>query len=138
MSPRGGFRNVAFRGVEQSRKRGLPGLIRSRSWRRRTAKYIVAYSGLRLRNELLATNGYLHAATACGYGCLTNLPNGAEGCTTAELKSNFLGTKRAGVIECEAKRAHGGCATQIWGATVANTGKTIALFRCVHMILYPR
>ena len=96
------------------------------------------YSRLHLRNELLAPNGYLHAATACGYGCLTNLPNGAEGCTTAELKSNFLGTKRAGVIECEAKRAHGGCATQIWGATVANTGKTIALFRCVHMILYPR
>src|SRR3712207_1318220 len=72
-------------------------------------------SRLELREELLAPNGYLHAATivaladtACGYGCFVNLPEGAEGFTTIELKSNFLGTKRAGVIECEATLAHGG------------------------------
>jgi uncharacterized protein (TIGR00369 family) len=104
-------------------------------------------SRLRLRNELLAPNGYLHAATiialadtSCGYGCFASLPDGAKGFTTVELKSNFLGTKREGIIECEANLAHGGVTTQVWDATVtdADNGKTIALFRCTQIILYPR
>ncbi len=60
---------------------------------------------LDIRTELLAPNGYLHAAsvialadTACGYGCLAHLPAGAENFTTVELKSNFLGTVRGGTI----------------------------------------
>ena len=102
---------------------------------------------LRLREELLAPNGYLHAATvvaladtSCGYGCFANLPDGAEGFTTVELKSNFVGTKHEGVIGCEAKMAHGGRTTQVWDAVVtdADSGKPIALFRCTQMILYPR
>ena len=104
-------------------------------------------SRLDLREELMAPNGYLHAATivaladtACGYGTFVDLPDGAEGFTTIELKSNFLGTKHSGTIECEAKMAHGGRATQVWDATVtdADSGKTLALFRCTQMILYPR
>ena len=104
-------------------------------------------SRLELREELMAPNGYLHAATivaladtSCGYGCFVNLPEGAEGFTTVELKSNFLGTKHEGVIECEAKLTHGGRATQVWDATVtdAESGKKLALFRCTQMILYPR
>jgi len=104
-------------------------------------------SRLRLREELLAPNGYLHAATvvaladtSCGYGTFVSLPKDAEGFTTIELKSNFLGTKRSGSIECESKMAHGGRSTQVWDATVidADSGKTIALFRCTQMILYAR
>jgi uncharacterized protein (TIGR00369 family) len=104
-------------------------------------------SRLELRDELMAPNGYLHAATivtladtSCGYGCFANLPDGAQGFTTVELKTNFLGTKHAGTIECEAKLVHGGRATQVWDATVtdADSGKTLALFRCTQMILYPR
>lgn len=102
-------------------------------------------SRLELRDELLAPNGYLHAATvvaladtSCGYGCFVSLPEGAEGFTTVELKTNFLGTKRAGAIECEARLAHGGRTTQVWDATVTDGEKTIALFRCTQMILYPR
>ncbi len=104
-------------------------------------------SRLQLREALLAPNGYLHAATivaladtSCGYGTFVTLPEGAEGFTTVELKSNFLGTKREGVIECEAKLIHGGGTTQVWDATVSDgeSGKTIALFRCTQMILYPR
>ncbi|MDP8950726.1 MAG: PaaI family thioesterase [Actinomycetota bacterium] len=104
-------------------------------------------SRLQLREELLAPNGYLHAATiialadtSCGYGTFVTLPEGAEGFTTVELKSNFLGTKREGTIECEAKLVHGGGTTQVWDATVSDeeSGKTIALFRCTQMILYPR
>ncbi len=104
-------------------------------------------SRLELRDELMAPNGYLHAATivaladtSCGYGCFVNLPDRAEGFTTVELKSNFLGTKHEGTIECEAKMVHGGRATQVWDATVADaeSGKKLALFRCTQMILYPR
>lgn len=95
----------------------------------------------------LAPNGYLHAGsvvtladTSCGFGCMATLPEGAVSFTTMELKSNHLGTARDGVVDCEATLAHGGRTTQVWDAKVTNraTGKTIALFRCTQMILYPR
>jgi len=104
-------------------------------------------SQLALRPELLAPNGYLHAATVialadttCGYGVFYDLPAGAQNFTTIELKSNFLNTAREGTIACVANRAHNGRTTQVWDATVTNevSGKTIALFRCTQMILYPR
>jgi 1,4-dihydroxy-2-naphthoyl-CoA hydrolase len=104
-------------------------------------------SRLDLREELMAPNGYLHAATvvaladtSCGYGTFVSLPEGAESFTTIELKSNFVGTKRDGAIGCEANLAHGGRTTQVWDATVSDEdgGKPIALFRCTQMILYPR
>jgi 1,4-dihydroxy-2-naphthoyl-CoA hydrolase len=103
-------------------------------------------SRLELRQELMAPNGYLHATTvvaladtSCGYGTFVNLPEGAEGFTTIELKSNFVGTKREGVIGCEARLIHGGRTTQVWDATVSDeeSCKPIALFRCTQMILYP-
>ncbi|MFM9438286.1 1,4-dihydroxy-2-naphthoyl-CoA hydrolase [Janthinobacterium sp. CG_23.3] len=97
--------------------------------------------------HLLAPNGFLHAGsvvsladTACGYGCVANLPEGAANFTTIELKSNHLGTAREGVVLCTATLAHGGRTTQVWDAVVTEqaSGKTIALFRCTQMILYPR
>ncbi len=93
----------------------------------------------------LAPNAYLHAAsvimladTACGYGCMINLPEGASSFTTIELKSNFLGTARDGKVDCIARPVHLGRTTQIWDATVRAGGKTIALFRCTQMILWPK
>src|SRR5512141_2427744 len=89
---------------------------------------------LTVRPELLAPNGYLHAAaiialadTSCGYGTFTDLPDGANNFTTIELKSNFLGTARDGVITCVATRVHSGRTTQIWDAQVTDeaSGKTI-------------
>ncbi len=106
---------------------------------------------LPIRDELLAPNGFLHAAsvialadTACGYACAAHLPEGAENFTTVELKTNFLGTATAGAIETVARAAHLGRTTQVWDATVTEVGgdggpgKTIALFRCTQMILWPR
>jgi uncharacterized protein (TIGR00369 family) len=99
-----------------------------------------------VRPELRAPNGYLHAATvialadtACGYGCLAHLPDGAENFTTIELKTNFLGTARDGTIACSARAMHLGRTTQVWDATVVRMadGKPIALFRCTQVILYP-
>jgi uncharacterized protein (TIGR00369 family) len=132
---------------EELNKRGtgtLPGLIGVEILEAEKGRLA---SRLDLREELLAPNGYLHAATvialadtSCGYGCFVNLPDKAEGFTTVELKSNFLGTKREGIIECEATLVHGGRATQVWDATVTDneSGKKLALFRCTQMILYAR
>lgn len=95
----------------------------------------------------MAPNGFLHAASvialadsACGYGCMTSLPEGGTSFTTIELKSNFLGTAREGGVAVEAKLVHGGRNTQVWDAFVTHeaTGKTIALFRCTQMILRPK
>ncbi len=99
---------------------------------------------LPLRPELLAPNGYLHAATvvaladsACGYGCIASLPEGATGFTTIELKTNFLATALEGTLRVESRRVHGGRTTQIWDATVSREdGKTLALFRCTQLLLY--
>ena len=102
---------------------------------------------LAIKPELLAPNGYLHAATiialadtACGYGCIAHLPKGADNFTTVELKSNFLGTAREGTISCVARPAHLGNATQVWDAAVSRQadGRTIALFRCTQLILWPK
>jgi uncharacterized protein (TIGR00369 family) len=101
---------------------------------------------LQLRPELLAPNGYLHAGTvvaladsACGYGCIASLPDGATGFTTIELKTNFLATALEGTIRAESRRVHGGRTTQIWDATITDdAGKTLALFRCTQLLLYPK
>ena len=102
-------------------------------------------SRMAVRKEVMAPNGYLHAAsvvaladTSCGYGCVASLPEGARGFTTIELKSNFLGTTRQGAIRCRATPAHLGRTTQVWDAVITNEadGKVIALFRCTQMVLW--
>jgi uncharacterized protein (TIGR00369 family) len=114
---------------------------------------ITQISGPEIRAELavrqshMAPNGYLHAGTvvtladtAAGYGCTANLPAGAVGFTTVELKSNHLGTAREGTIECVARAAHLGKTTQVWDAVVTHreSGRTLALFRCTQLVLYAR
>lgn len=100
-----------------------------------------------VRQELMAPNGYLHAGavvsladTCAGFACFSNLPDGASGFTTAELKSNFLGTTREGTIACTATFAHKGRSTHVIDATVTHveSGRTLALFRCTQLILYPK
>jgi 1,4-dihydroxy-2-naphthoyl-CoA hydrolase len=95
----------------------------------------------------MAPNGYLHAGTiitladtCAGYGCIVNLPPGATGFTTIELKSNHLGTAKEGTILASAKPVHLGKTTQVWDTIVTrgDSGKTIALFRCTQMILYAK
>jgi uncharacterized protein (TIGR00369 family) len=106
-------------------------------------------SRLAVRQELLAPNGFLHAAsvvaladTSCGYGCVATLPQGASGFTTIELKSNHLGTVREGAIRCRAAPVHLGRTTQVWDAVVwdekrpEGADRPIALFRCTQMVLW--
>jgi uncharacterized protein (TIGR00369 family) len=131
------------------------------AFNRMGANYLPGYLGIEITHvgqgelaarlpvtpQLLAPNGYLHAGsvvtladTAAGCACIANLPEGANSFTTIELKSNHLGTTRDGVIECVATAVHLGRTTQVWDAVVKvqGSGKTIALFRCTQMILYPK
>ena len=133
--------------VESMKDRGvgkLPGLI--------GVELLAVEEGLlvaevKVRPELLAPNGYLHAATVvaladtmCGFGCIAHLPEGADGFTTVELKTNHLGTALDGTIYTEARPVHLGRTTQVWDAIVRHreTDKTIALFRCTQMVLWPK
>lgn len=100
-----------------------------------------------VKQHHMAPNGFLHAASiialadsACGYGSVISKPAEAVGFTTIELKANFLGTAREGAVTATATLTHGGRTTQVWDAVVSDerTGKTIALFRCTQMLLYPK
>jgi len=112
---------------------------------------ITEVSAARVSGELpvvesvMAPNGYLHAGTivtladtVSGYGCIANLPAGAAGFTTIELKSNHLGTTLDGTIVAVATPLHRGKTTQVWDAVVTHkeSGRTLAVFRCTQMILY--
>ena len=98
---------------------------------------------LEIQPWMMAPNGFLHAAsvilladTCAGYATIAHLPEGARNFTTIELKSNFLGTAKEGVIRCEAYAEHLGRTTHVWAATVFSPqGKKMALFRCTQMIL---
>jgi uncharacterized protein (TIGR00369 family) len=93
---------------------------------------------------MMAPNGFLHAASVivladscAGYATIAHLPEGAKGFTTIELKSNFLGTAKSGVVRTECVAEHLGRTTHVWSATVfAPSGKKMALFRCTQMILF--
>jgi uncharacterized protein (TIGR00369 family) len=131
---------MTFDELKQRGKDSLPGLVGFEVTAVEPGR-LSARMGV--RPELLAPNGYLHAAsvialadTACGYGTIFDLPEGAQNFTTIELKANFLGTAREGVLSCEATRVHGGRTTQVWDAVVRNdAGKAIALFRCTQILL---
>ena len=107
-----------------------------------------ATGGFTVTQGHMAPNGFMHAASvvclvdsACGYACVCSLPEGASGFTTIEIKTNYLGTARPGErVTCEARLVHGGRMTQVWDAEAVNqtTGKTIAVFRCTQMVLWPR
>ena len=100
-----------------------------------------------IREALMAPNGYLHAGTVvtladtcCGYGTVAALPDGAEGFTTIELKSNFFGSAWEGSLVCVARPLHQGRSTQVWDAVVTPEGsqKPIAQFRCTQIVLWPK
>lgn len=101
---------------------------------------------LDVTDRLLAGTGFLWAPVVvgladalCAAGTGANLSEG-ESFTTVELKTNFLGSARAGeAIEGEARPAHRGRTTHVWDVTVTNTtsGRVIALQRCTQMVLRP-
>ena len=80
---------------------------------------------MELQPWMMAPNGFLHAASVivladscAGYATVAHLPEGAKGFTTIELKSNFLGTAKSGVLRTECVAEHLGRTTHVWSATV--------------------
>ncbi len=119
---------------------GFPGLLGIEFYEAHEGRVT---AGLALEEKHMAPNGYLHAGTVVGfadtvsgYGCILNLPDGATGFTTIELKTNFLRSAQAGTIGCEARLLHGGRTTQLWDATVTDAdGRKMAVFRCTQLLL---
>lgn len=97
-----------------------------------------------VQEGLLAPNGYLHAAsvvaladTMCGIGTRLSIPEDAA-FTTVELKTNYLGTARAGVVTATVTPVHTGKRTQVWDATVSDDhDRPIAVFRCTQLVFRP-
>ncbi|HMC51577.1 MAG TPA: PaaI family thioesterase [Acidimicrobiales bacterium] len=99
-------------------------------------------------HPLIAGTGYLWAPVVvaladalCAFGVGRHWPEGAEGFTTVESKTNFLSTAREGqVVSGTSEPLHLGSTTQVWDATVTNetTGRRMAAYRCTQLILYPR
>jgi len=130
------------RELRQRLRQGLPGRL--------GIELVALDSGLltvrmAVGEDHMAANGYLHAGsvvaladTACGFGCLAHLPEGAVNYATAELKSNFLRTAATGsVIWTAAQLQHSGRRTQVWDAIVRDEReRELALFRCTQILLY--
>ena len=125
--------------VNQDRLPGMVGMVVTH------AEDGLMRARMEAKPALIAPIGFLFAPalvaladTLCAYG--TNLPQGATGFTTAELKCNFMSTIREGTVLCVARRVHNGRTTQVWDAelTAEATGKLMALFRCTQIILWPK
>jgi uncharacterized protein (TIGR00369 family) len=98
-------------------------------------------------DEVVAGTGFLWAPVVitladwlCAAGTPLHFPEGADASfTTVELKTNFIGTARAGdTVTGRAAPAHVGRTTQVWDVEVRNQtrDRVIALFRATQMVLY--
>ena len=127
--------------VNQDRLPGMVGMVVTHAERG------LMRARMEAKDKIIAPIGFLFAPaiitladTLCAYGTGGCLPDGANGFTTIELKTNFMSTVREGNVLCEAKLVHGGRTTQVWDAviTVEATGKLMALFRCTQAVLWPK
>jgi len=77
------------------------------------------------------------ADTLGGIAAFVNLPEGANGTTTVESKTNFLGGAPVGTrVTGEAKPVHKGRRTQVWQTELRDEkGKLLALTSQTQMIL---
>lgn len=129
--------------LERHFRSGLPGFLRY--------KLVAIEPGrveatMQLRDDLMMAAGdFVHAGAVvafadslAGWGCLASLPDGIEGFTTQELKTNLVAPARVpDTLTCLATLLHGGRSTQVWDATVAQArdGRPIAHFRCTQYLL---
>ena len=90
-----------------------------------------------IKKEFFAPNGYLHAGsiisfadTLAGYASVAHLPENAKTFTTIELKSNFTGAIKQGMLIGECIAEHLGRTTHVWRVIVKDeaTDKKIAIF----------
>ena len=77
------------------------------------------------------------ADTLGAMGASLNLPNGANGTTTLESKTNFIGAAREGeIVLAVCTPLHIGRRTSIWQTKITSeAGKTVALVTQTQMVL---
>ena len=100
---------------------------------------------IQVQPEFLAPNGFIHAAvllsfadSLCGSGTVEALPQGATGHTTIELKAIFW-AQSARELWNAGRRWYMVAVPPRCGMRRSSpeSGKTIALFRCTQLVLYP-
>ena len=97
---------------------------------------------LEVRQELTQPWGILHGGaiatlldTAAGAGAVVNLQRGQES-VTVEIKVNFIGAVREGVVTVEAVPLHRGRSTMIWETRARDAeGRIVAAALSTHMTL---
>ena len=128
--------------VDEPRQHHLPRLLGIEP-DRVSAEHVVA--SLAIRRELLAPNGYLHAATlialadsACGFGTLASVERAGARFTTVELSANLLATAREG-------RARLPCPRSPWRSHLTGAElrdqlprPSACAIRCTQLVLTPR
>ena len=97
-----------------------------------------------VRPDLCNPMGGLHGGAAMSLadtlgamGASMNLPEGANGTTTLESKTNFIGVARSGeTVLAVATPLHIGRRTSIWQTKITSeAGKTVALVTQTQMVL---
>jgi uncharacterized protein (TIGR00369 family) len=97
---------------------------------------------LEVRPELTQPWGILHGGaiatlldTAAGAGAVANLQRGQES-VTVEIKVNFIGAVRQGVVTVEAVALHRGRSTMIWESRARDEeGRIVAAALSTHMTI---
>lgn len=97
---------------------------------------------LEVREELKQPWGILHGGaiatlldTAAGAGAVANLERGQQS-VTVEIKVNFIGAVRAGVVTVEAVPLHRGRSTMIWESRARDAeGRIVAAGLSTHMTI---
>jgi 1,4-dihydroxy-2-naphthoyl-CoA hydrolase len=95
---------------------------------------------------LCTSGGVLHggivmalADSAGGTCAFLNLPDGAQGTTTLESKTNFLGSIRSGTATATARPLHVGSTTIVIETDVTDdAGRRVARVTQTQMVLRPR
>jgi 1,4-dihydroxy-2-naphthoyl-CoA hydrolase len=100
-----------------------------------------------VRDELCTLGDRIHggalmalADTVGAAATFINLPQGADGTTTVESKTNFLGSAPNGTkLLATATPVHRGRQTQVWQTHVeTESGRLVALVCQTQMVTYPR
>ena len=97
---------------------------------------------LEVREELKQPWGILHGGaiatlldTAAGAGAVANLERGQQS-VTVEIKVNFIGSVRTGMVTVEAVPLHRGRSTMIWESRARDAeGRIVAAALSTHMTL---
>jgi 1,4-dihydroxy-2-naphthoyl-CoA hydrolase len=99
---------------------------------------------MRVREDLCTSLAVLHggaimafADTLGAVATVVNLPEGAQGTTTIESKTNFVGPAPAGaVVIGETTPVHRGRRTQVWQTRISTeAGKLVALVTQTQLVL---